>query len=83
MNENVDIKISVDDACLEKPSSGTLRIERLEKNIALPFVIFSLAIVLFVFSRFWASDYTLAIFKPFNTISVRYITPFFISRVVV
>jgi hypothetical protein len=35
MNENVDIKISVDDACLEKPSSGTLRIERLESQISL------------------------------------------------
>ena len=35
INENVDIKISVDDACLEKPSSGTLRIERLESQIRL------------------------------------------------
>ena len=35
MNDNVDIKISVDSACLENPSSGTLRIERLESQISL------------------------------------------------
>ena len=32
-NENVDIEFSAHDAFLEQPSSGTLKIERLESQI--------------------------------------------------
>ena len=32
-NKNVDIKFSAHDAFLEKPSSGALNIERLERKI--------------------------------------------------
>jgi len=32
-NKNVDIKFSAHDALLEKPSSGTLKIDRLENQI--------------------------------------------------
>jgi hypothetical protein len=44
---------------------------------------FSLVIVLFVLPRITASDYAFVIFKPFKTISVRYITSVFSSRVIV
>ena len=33
INETVDIKLSVSGACLEWPSSGTLKIEKLESQI--------------------------------------------------
>jgi len=36
-NKNVDIKISAHDAFLEKPSSGTLKIERFDSQITLNF----------------------------------------------
>jgi hypothetical protein len=41
----------------------------------------SLVIVLFVLPRITASHYTFVIFKLYKTISVRYRTPVFISRV--